>query len=189
MSELVTPPESVRLEIDTWPLGARDFDTAAGWLLEEHNARWLDFGMDTPALSPAVLKMMAGRDKHCIWVFGPAEERRPVGLVALSSVQRRFRTGELWFVLGDKHYGSRGLTTRAVERLIAYGFGALELRCIYAWTVEINRGGRRLLERTGFRFAGKLRDSHRIDGRWYDRLWYDLLPEEYNGHEEHEPRR
>ena len=93
----------------------------------------------------------------------------------------RKRNAEAWCVLGDKSYGPQGLTLRAAKKLLEYGFGELGLHCIYAWTVEINRGGRRLLELMGFRFAGRLRESHHIDGRTYDRLWFDLLAHEFRG--------
>jgi len=37
----------------------------------------------------------------------------------------------------------------------------------------------RTIERLGFRFVGKLRQSHYIDGRLYDRLLFDLLASEH----------
>lgn len=182
-------PATEREAVETWPLDGRDFEIAARWLSEDRNARWLDFGAGTPALTPVALKLLTRRNQHCIWVYGPPGERTPVGLVGLGNIQRRFGTAEAWVVLGEKEYGPRDLTTRAVARLLEHGFDELGLRCIYAWTVEINRGGRRLLERFGFRFAGKLRESHRIGNRTYDRLWFDLLADEYEGYETHDRKR
>lgn len=184
MTLSTAPTDTDREAVETWPLGAADLEIAARWLAEDRNARWLDFGAGNPALTPLALKVMTQRDQHCIWVYGPPDERTPVGLVGLGNIQRRFGTAEAWCVLGEKEYGPRDLTIRAVGQLLEHGFGELGLRCIYAWTVEINRGGRRLLERFGFRYAGKLRQSHRIDDRTYDRLWFDLLADEYEGYRE-----
>lgn len=170
------------IDVSTWPLDGEHLDLAAGWLAEERNARWLDFGAGTEVLTPLSLKVMSQRPQHRVWVYGPPEDRTPVGLVALGNIQPRFKTAEAWCVLGDKDYGSRDLTVRAVARLLEHAFGELELGCVYAWTVEVNRGGRRLLDRLGFRFAGSLRASHRIGDRVYDRLWFDLLPDEFQGY-------
>lgn len=171
-----------RDSVETWPLSSDYIDIAARWLAEDRNARWLDFGGGSGRLTPVALKMMAQRDQHCIWVYGPPGQRIPVGLVALGNIQTHNRTAEAWCVLGEKAYGPEGLTARAVTCLLEHAFGTLGLHCLYAWTVEINRGGRRLLERFGFRYAGRLRESHRIEDRYYDRLWFDLLAHEYRGY-------
>lgn len=175
------PPEAV----ETWPLGAEHIEIASRWLAEDTNARWLDFGGRDGRLTPMALHVMAQRDQHCIWVYGPPGERTPVGLVALGNIHARYRTAETWCVLGEKAYGQGDLTIRAASRLLEHAFRDLALHSVYAWTVEINRGGRRLLERTGFRYAGRLRESHRIDERCYDRLWFDLLAREFRGYGPH----
>lgn len=169
--------------VSVWPLEADDLEIAARWLAEDRNGRWLDFGTVT-APSPLALRVMAGRDAHSIFVYGPPDEHRPVGLVALGNIQPRFGTAEAWCVLGEKEYGPRDLTVRAAAFLLEHAFGTEGLTCVYAWTAEVNRGGRRLLQRLGFREAGRLRSSHRIDGRTCDRIWFDLLADEYDGYGE-----
>lgn len=176
----VAPLQVTHGRVATWPLGKEDFDVAARWLAEERNAEWLDFGSASGVLNPVSLRILSQRGQHCVWVYGPAEGR-PAGLVALGNIQPRFRTAEAWFVLGAKELARQDLTVEALGRLLEHGFGALDLRCIHAWTVEINRGGRRVLERLGFRLAGRLRESHTMGDRAYDRLWFDLLAHEFRG--------
>jgi len=167
--------------VATWPLGGDDVDVTARWLADERNAQWLDFGGASGVLNPVSLRVMSQRPGHCIWMYGHAEGS-PAGVVALGNIQRRFRTAEAWFVLGAKEHARQDLTVRALGRLLDHGFTQLDLRCIHAWTVEINRGGRRVLERLGFRLAGRLRESHTIGDRAYDRLWFDLLAHEFKGY-------
>ena len=166
--------------VATWPLGREDFDLAARWLADERNARWLDFGGASGVLSPVSLQIMSQKGRHCVWVYGPSEGMA-AGVVALGNIHRRFRTAEAWFVLGAKEHAGQNLTVAALVRLLEYGFTHLDLRCVHAWTVEINRGGRRVLERSGFRLGGRLRESHSIGDRAYDRLWFDLLAHEFKG--------
>jgi RimJ/RimL family protein N-acetyltransferase len=167
--------------VATWPLGGDDFDVTARWLADERNAQWLDFGGASGVLNPVSLRVMSQRAGHCVWMYGRVEGS-PAGVVALGNIQRRFRTAEAWFVLGAKEHARQDLTVRALARLLEHGFTQLDLRSIHAWTVEINRGGRRVLERLGFRLAGRLRESHTIGDRPYDRLWFDLLAHEFKGY-------
>ena len=169
--------------VAVWPLGADDVERAAVWLAGDRNSPWLDFGASQSVLTPLSLRVMSQRPQHSIWMYGPpGPERKPAGLVGLGNIEPRFDTAEVWCVLGAKEYGPQDLTVRASAFILEHAFHDLGLHCVYAWTAEVNRGARRLLRRFGFREAGRLRDSHVIEGRRYDRIWYDLLADEYNGY-------
>lgn len=163
------------------PIRPGEHGLVAAWLEDERNSQWLDFGGGRRVVDAVALKVMCQRDLHLIRVY-TEENDRPVGLLGLSDVDRRSRTATPWCVLGDKEYGRQDLTIRAVASLLEEGFRELDLRSMFAWTVEINRGGRRLLERLNFRFIGRKRQCHKIGERLYDRLLYDLLVEEYRGY-------
>lgn len=166
-----------------------EHEQVAGWLAEERNNRWLDFGGGRRVVDALALKVMCQRDLHLIRVFTDDDEDRPVGIVGLSDVDERSRTATAWVVLGEKEYGRKDLTIRAVDQILRIGFEDLGLQSVFAWTVEINRGGRRLLERFDFRFIGRKRKCHRIRGKLYDRLLYDLLADEYEGYDDEWKRR
>lgn len=166
------------------PIASDEYELVAGWLEDERNSAWLDFGAGRRSVGAVGLKVMCQRDLHCLRVFAPDDQDRPVGIVALSNVDHEFRTAEVWAVLGEKEHGARDLTVRAVAELLDYGFTEMELQSVFAWTVEINRGARRLLDRLGFTRVGHRRRCHMIRGRFYDRLLFDLLAEEFEGFEE-----
>jgi RimJ/RimL family protein N-acetyltransferase len=171
------------------PIRPGEFEIVAGWLQDERNHRWLDFGGGRRTVDAVGLKVMCQRDLHWLRVFAPEDQDRPAGLVGLSNVDSEFRTAEAWCVLGEKRYGPRDLTIQAVARMLEHGFTDMALRSIFAWTVEINRGGRRLLERLHFTYIGRRRRCHMIKGKLYDRLLFDLVPEEFRGYEEVRTRR
>ena len=160
------------------PIEPADCDLVASWLGEERNYRWLHFGPGTQVLTDVALRVMLERDLHCLRMYTDADGM-PVGIAAFSNIDREFGTATLWYVLGDKQYAGRGYTTRAVSRLLRHGFRELGLASVQAWTVETNRAGQRVLQRNGFRFIGRLRKCHRIDGRLLDRLLYDLVAAEH----------
>ena len=157
-----------------------DIDVVFGWLTDECNSKWLDFGHGRP-LQTLALKLMLREDWYVLRLFVPSDGQAPVGIVGLSDVNRRHRTAMLWYVLGVRAHGGRGYTTQAVSRLLADAFGELELGAISAWTVESNVASRRVLERNGFQLIGSQRQCHWLDGRMVDRLWFDLLSREFRG--------
>lgn len=165
-------------------LRPEEYELVGGWLREERNAKWLDFGGGRRSVDAVGLRVMCQRDLHCLRVYTPATEDRPVGIVGLSNVDRSSRTAEAWCVLGDKRLGPKDLTIRALARLLRHGFDELGLESIFAWTVETNRGGRRILGRLPFRLIGRRRRCHEIGGKLYDRLLFDLLADEFRDFDE-----
>lgn len=151
---------------------------AASWLAQEENYRWLDFGGGRQIVTPALLKVMTQRDSHCLRIYtgGPGDD--PVGIVGLNDVNRHAGTGTLWGVTGDKSFRSRGYATFAGSKFLTLAFRELGLRVVNTWAVEHNPSVR-LIERLGFRFVGRLRQCHLMDGRAWDRLLFDLLAAEH----------
>jgi RimJ/RimL family protein N-acetyltransferase len=156
------------------PLDDRFLTLAASWTQAPENAKWLRFGPGISSLSDAALRVMRQRDLHRLRLYGP-EPVAPAGLVALSDIDPEFGTATLWYVLGDRRCGSQGHTTRAVAALLEEAFAELSLGAVTAWVVEGNVASRRVLERNGFRLAGRHRRCHVVDGTARDRLLYDRL--------------
>jgi RimJ/RimL family protein N-acetyltransferase len=160
---------------------AAEIPLVAGWLGEPRNYQWLDFGRGVQQIDSVALRIMLQRDIHLLRTFtADGNDSRPVGIVGLSDINRNFGTATIWAVLGEKQYGRRGLTTPALRELLSIAFDELGLAAVNAWTLENNRRGQRILDQLKFRLIGRQRSCHVMDGRRYDRLWYDLLAEEYS---------
>ncbi len=157
------------------PLEAGNLELVAGWLAEEQNRKWLDFGGGVQCLNPVTMRMMQQRGTHVFRLFFGDDAVSPTGVAGLISVDRTFGTAALWYVLGDKSQAGRGITTRAVAGLLAEAFGPLGLTAVNAWTVDRNLPSQRVLERCGFKKIGRQRRCHVIDGEPCDRIHYDLL--------------
>lgn len=153
-------------------------ELAAGWLAQKENHQWLDFGNGGQAISPTLLKIMAQRETHFMRLYTSPEDDTPLGIAGLNSVDRRFRTGVFWGAAGDKSFRNRGWGTLAGSRFFTLAFRELGLHVIQTWVVEGNPS-LRLVERLGFRFVGRQRQCHYIDGRPHDRLLFDLLASEH----------
>jgi RimJ/RimL family protein N-acetyltransferase len=151
--------------------------TAARWLADKENYRWLQFGNGRHVLTPALLKVMTQKDTHLIRVY-TSEDGAPIGIVGLDEVNRNFKTARIWVVAGEKNICGRGYATQAAAKLLTIGFRELGLHAVNTWIVEHNRSAR-IAERLGFKFIGRQRQCHWMDGVAYDRLWFDLLASEH----------
>jgi RimJ/RimL family protein N-acetyltransferase len=155
-----------------------DFDLAAGWLAQKENYQWLDFGSGLQVLTPQLLRVMARRDAHVLRLYTGERDDTPIGIVGLNGVDATFRTATFWGVSGDKSFRSRGYSTYASSRLMSLAFNELGLIAVNTWAVEDNPSIR-TIERLGFRYVGRQRHCHVIDGRVRDRLLFDLLASEH----------
>ena len=163
-------------------LDDQHLDRVAGWTQAPEHAKWLRFGPGISSLSAGALRLMRQRELHRLRAFGP-DPGVPSGLVALSDIDPEFGTATLWYVLGDDRLRGQGYTSRAVALLIDEAFTELALAAVTAWVVDGNVASMRVLERNGFRFAGRHRRCHLVDGVARDRLLFDrLASDEPNEH-------
>lgn len=155
------------------------FRLVTHWLQQTENSQWLDFGHGSQPVTQALLHIMAQRPSNFLRLYSsPDDEDTPIGICGLHNVDRHFGTATLWGVAGDKSFRRRGLAQIAALEFLTVAFRELSLSAINTWVVEHNTS-RRSVDRLGFRYAGRLRQCHRMDGIAYDRLLYDLLAEEH----------
>lgn len=159
------------------PIRDQDLELVAGWLTQPENYQWLHFGQGVQQLTSVSLKVMLAKKIHELRIFGEDRES-PAGVVALSDINSVFENATLWYVLGDKSQAGKGLTTRAARKMVTEGFDDLNLTSIYAWAVQENKPSVKVLTYCGFRFIGRRRKGHRINGEFKDVLLFDLLSDE-----------
>lgn len=153
-------------------------ELVAHWLAQKENHQWLDFGNGRQIVTPALLRIMAQRPTHFMRAYTSNRDDIPIGICGLSSVDLNFRTATLWGAQGDKLFRNRGLGTLAAAKVLTLAFRDLGLHTINTWVVEGNPSIR-LVQRLNFRFIGRQRQCHFIDGKAYDRLLFDLLASEH----------
>jgi RimJ/RimL family protein N-acetyltransferase len=164
---LLIPPDSPEL-----------LNLVARWLACKENYQWLDFGEGRQLASREWIKMAMQRQTTVLRVFTSDREYLPIGVAGLSNVNTHFGTAGAWVVLGEKNFARQGYATRALSRLLTHGFAELRLRSIHTWIVEHNVS-MEMVRRVGFKPIGRQRACHIIEGRAYDRLWFDLLADEH----------
>ena len=150
----------------------------AGWLAEKDNYQWLELGDGRQLVSVEWLTIAIQRKRYVLRLFTSDVDDQPIGVVGLSDINQHFKTANIWVVVGDKSYQNRGYATPAASRMLTIAFKELGLESIHTWIVEHNQSVR-MAKRLRFRPIGRQRQSHCINGRVYDRLWFDLLASEH----------
>ncbi|MEX0608133.1 MAG: GNAT family protein [Balneolaceae bacterium] len=161
------------------PFDQRWTAIVAGWLNEEENWKWLQYGSNTKKLDPLTFRVMTQNPEHDFLLFFNESQRQPIGLVSFSEIDQAAKTARIWFILGDKKYTGQGYTKRAVNECLRYAFLDLGLQSVYARTVSENKSSVEILEKNKFNYIGRRRQCHPIDGELNDQLLYDIVSVEF----------
>jgi RimJ/RimL family protein N-acetyltransferase len=89
------------------------------------------------------------------------------------------KIGIIGFILNKVHW-NKGYGTEAVRALIEFGFTRLALHKISALCDPENIGSIRVLEKSGMKLEGHLKENFALRGRWTDEMLYSILEREWN---------
>jgi RimJ/RimL family protein N-acetyltransferase len=136
--------------------------------------------------SPAILDRDAAagilRDVHdsfktramLKWGIALRTDDAIIGTVTLYNISMDHRRAEMGYALGRAHWG-QGYMQEALEALLGFSFGLLDLHRIEADVDPRNAASIRTLERLGFQREGYLRERWQVKGEIQDALFYGLL--------------
>lgn len=113
------------------------------------------------------------------WLLGITvpPERSVVGTCWLLCHWPDWLGAEVGYQLGRPHWG-RGYATEALRAVVAWGFGTLGLRRIWARVNPGNTASCRVVEKAGLRREGLLRRCEYAAGEWRDLCLYAALADE-----------
>lgn len=122
------------------------------------------------AQSERIAAWMAKRypsGKGCAWIIEDRASKAFVGAIRFNSFDMKWRSGEIGYELHPEFWG-KGLMTEAVAAAIACGHDTFKLNRIEAWTLPGNPASDRVLEKSGFRYEGTLRQKAWFKGSFHD---------------------
>jgi RimJ/RimL family protein N-acetyltransferase len=146
-------------------------ELVAGWLSDPATNQWLNSEWRKQEVSPRLVAMALRNPRNRLYMVN--FENTACGLIGLYDIDETDRTASLWYFLGDKRFANKGIMTGALQQLAALSFSALGLSSLSAWTMEDNLSSRKVLEKAGFKEAGRLRQSAQFNGRLVDRILFD----------------
>lgn len=112
-----------------------------------------------------------------IWGIAYRAELRVIGTIGLTNYMAQHARAELGFAIG-RPYWNQGYTTEAVRAVLSFGLRDLGLNRIEAFCKVENIGSARVMEKSGMRFEGVLRQREYIKGHYEDLKLYAILDED-----------
>jgi len=94
------------------------------------------------------------------------------------TLQKQTHCYELGYWIGRAHQ-SQGYGTTVAQLFAELAFTQLGCHRLFAKTSSRNRASIRVLEKSGFRHEGTLRDALQRDGVYYDEVYYGCLVTEW----------
>jgi RimJ/RimL family protein N-acetyltransferase len=155
----------------------------------EHMARWnrnseyqqlLDSG---PARLWTPKQMKEWMEKHLDEFFGftihSLEDDSCIGIVDLSGVDWVSGTAWVGIGIGEAEYWGKGYGTEAMQLILDFGFGQLNLRRVSLNVFGYNQRAYRSYCKCGFKEEGRLRQWMQRSGERHDLIFMGILREEW----------
>jgi ribosomal-protein-alanine N-acetyltransferase len=116
-------------------------------------------------------------------VWAIEHEQRVIGSIGLDSMVFALRAwridrAELGFWLAPEHW-NKGLMTEAADAVVRCAFQTIGLHKVTVGCIADNAASRRVIEKLGFRYVGRLEDDVWRDGKWHAHLRYELTAPEW----------
>jgi RimJ/RimL family protein N-acetyltransferase len=109
------------------------------------------------------------------------EDRIPVGLAQLESIDGRNATAEINVMIGEVEKWGKGYCQESVELLLDHCFKVLNLHRVSLKVPEYNARAIDCFKHCGFQIEGRLRQDHYTKAGWRDSIVMAILKDEYGG--------
>jgi len=106
------------------------------------------------------------------------KDKTPVGIISFHNMNALNRSVEFGIIV-DPDEQRNGYGTEATRLLCNYLFNYRGMNKVYAQTSAFNKGAVKLLEKSGFKKDGVLRQHYFFEGEFYDGVVYSLLRFEF----------
>ena len=117
-------------------------------------------------------------DKGARWVIADKNTNKYVGDVGIYDYSRQHNKAEIGFKL-KKEYWKKGIMTQCIEEVLNYSFFDKNCNRVQAIVDPRNIGCKKILEKSGFKFEGLLREYEFEYGEYVDLQMYSILKREY----------
>ena len=135
------------------------------------------FGLTRSLTAAAHRQWIDGQQNLLIWAICDAAGRH-IGNTTLR-IDPRHRQGYFEIYLGESDCRGRGYGRQALDCVLAYAFGELDLHRVWLLTLPENVAAENLYRRAGFVLEGRQRQAILRNGRFQDQLQWSILCSEW----------
>lgn len=102
-----------------------------------------------------------------------------IGCIFLNDIDFHNRTGHIPVFIGEDNHWGKGYATDARILMLKYAFFDRGLNRIWARVLEDNIGALKMLEKTGYKIEGKLRQANFKNGLYLDEYMLAVLKQDF----------
>lgn len=169
-------------ELKLVPYQSSFLESAIAWRSQPKSLRHNPIQAMTKAEVAAMFES-AGSDlsdlrKYETYTWFVALSGNVVGSVSLKNISHSMGYAEIGYGIGEKHH-AKGIGTASVKLLVDKIFTETALRKLMAFVHDENRPSCRVLEKSGFRREGLLREHYLINDVPVNEILYALLRHEW----------
>ena len=103
----------------------------------------------------------------------------PIGITGLIDIDFRHLRGQFYITIGEEDYRGKRIPDESIPLVLNYGFNELGLNRIYLYTLNNNERARKVYERNGFIYEGKLRKHYFCVGEYQDLQVMSVLKDDF----------
>lgn len=112
------------------------------------------------------------------YAIAEKQSNRMIGSIGLTSYNSYQSRVELSYDLDSTHW-RRGITTKAIAKILDYAFNTLKVNRVEASVSIYNQPSKNLLLKSGFTLEGILRQHRYHRGRYVDVYFFSMLKNEF----------
>ncbi len=142
---------------------------------KEYLSKWFEndisklFLISNESMKDLNINNILSDDKN-IFVTITLKNNHPIGLLAVLSIDKQNKKGEMRKLIGDLEYRGKGYAKEATKIWIDYCINVLDLNKIYINTIDTNIRNISLNRQLGFKIEGLLKNECILDGIEHDVL-------------------
>ena len=112
-------------------------------------------------------------------IISEKESKKDIGYCSIYDINRSNQSAEISILIGEKEFQGKGYGTEAVKIMLDTAFNKLGLNRVFATATRINKPSIKILEQTGFRRVGVMREYHFLNEEKLDEVLFEMINSDY----------
>lgn len=162
------------------PLNIEDAEKYVEWLCDFRTTDGLGSSSKLMAIENEKEWIMnAMKSNDFIFAIVDLNNDKLIGNCSILNISQKDRIAEVGIFIGEEANRSNGYGAEALKLLLDYGFNYQNLNNIMLTVMSFNERAIRCYEKVGFKEFGRRRECYFLNGKYYDRIYMDILASEF----------
>lgn len=165
------------------PMSLGDAEQYAAWMNDFAVTDYIGRSVQVLTLAAEMDYLENVKDKEASFAIVANEngEEKLIGSISIMEINYTHRIGTLGIFIGDPEYRSKGYGAEAINLILEFAFRYMNLKNINLSVYDYNERAIKCYKKVGFKEYGRRRKSIFMNGKYYDRIFMDILDEEFTG--------